>query len=213
MARSASQAIAAALVDIQAVGFKPETPLTFKSGMVSPVYIDNRRFPYFPEQWKTVIEGFVNLIQKEKLKFEVIAGIESAGIPHSAALGYRLDKPSVFVRKKLKDHGTKIRVEGGEVAGKQVLLIEDHVTTGLSSLTGVEALRESGAQVDHCLSITDYGFAEADKAFGKAKVKLHTLVSFPEVLEVSLEKRRAMITDWMDDPWGWAKRHGYEHGV
>lgn len=208
--------IARSLLEIGAVGFKPTEPITFKSGIISPVYVDNRRFPFYPSAWQQVISGFQELIVRDKLAFEVIAGIETAGIPHSAALGYAMNKPSVFVRKKIKDHGTKSRVEGGSVAGKKVILLEDLVTTGMSSLAGVEALRQDGAQVDDCLIIVGYGFKEADEAFNKAKVKLHPLTNFEVILEEALEMglfdqaQKAILEDWFQDPWGWGKRHGHD---
>ncbi len=114
------------------------------------MYVDNRRFPFHPAQWRIVIEAFKELIDTEGLVPDVIAGVEAAGIPHSAALGFFMGKPSVFVRKKPKEHGTKNRVEGGSVAGKRVLLIEDLVTTGGSSLQAVEALKNEGALGKRC---------------------------------------------------------------
>lgn len=137
--------IAQILLKINAVGFVPDNPIMFKSGIKSPVYVDNRKLPFYPKEWEKVILGFEALTKEKSLQFDIIAGIESAGIPHSAALGFLMKKPSVFVRKKIKEHGTKKLVEGGDVNGKQVLLIEDLVTTGSSSLAGVEALREGGA--------------------------------------------------------------------
>src|SRR5262245_17879726 len=104
--------IAQALLDIQAVGFTPEQPITFKSGIRSPVYVDNRRLPFHPAAWRLVIEGFAALIQALDLQFDAIAGIEAAGIPHSAALGYALEHPSLFVRKAPKEHGKGKRIEG-----------------------------------------------------------------------------------------------------
>lgn len=216
---SVAQQIAHALLEIGAVGFQPEQPLTFKSGIISPVYVDNRRFPFYPDQWQLVIEGFKQLIKQDKIDFQVLAGIETAGIPHSAALGYALHQPSVFVRKKVKDHGTKSRIEGGLVAHKKVLLIEDLVTTGGSSLTGVEALRQDGAQVNDCLIIVSYGFAEAEQAFVQAKVQLHALTHFAAIVEeaVQMQKltptQKMLVEDWFSDPWGWAERQGMGKSV
>lgn len=210
-----SQAIAKALLSIKAVGFKPDDPITFKSGIISPVYVDNRKFPYHPTEWKQVIDGFSEIIATKSLDFEVIAGIETAGIPHSSALGYATHTPSVFVRKKIKDHGTKSRVEGGEVAAKKVLLIEDLVTTGGSSLAGVEALRAEEAIVTDLLCIVTYGFDEATENFSKANVKLHTLTTFEVILDeavnqkVLTQEQKKIVSDWFTDPHGWAKRHGH----
>jgi orotate phosphoribosyltransferase len=201
--------VAESLLEIEAVGF-PDQPITFKSGIQSPVYVDNRRFPYFPSAWKTVIEGFAYLTQREQLDFECIAGIETAGIPHSATLGFYLQKPSLFVRKQVKDHGTKKRVEGGEVAGKKVLLIEDHITTGGSSLSGVEALRAEGATVTDCLAITSYEFADAAAAFSQAGVRLHTLTTFNHILDEAsnqkiLQKNKIeSVKKWLQDPHHWS---------
>lgn len=208
--------IAKALLNIGAVGFKPSDPITFKSGLIAPVYIDNRIFPFYPQQWSDVIKGMSELIKKEDLIFDVMAGVEAAGIPHSAALGFKLKKPSVFVRKQVKGHGTKKMVEGGKVKNKKVLLIEDLVTTGGSSLAAVKSLRKEGAKVKDCLVIISYGFKKAEKSFAKAKVKLHTLTSFEVVLDEALKmgkftkKEKVILEDWFNDPWGWAKRQGLQ---
>jgi orotate phosphoribosyltransferase len=212
---STQQRIAQALLKIGAVGFKPKEPITFKSGIVSPVYVDNRKFPFYPEEWAKVIDGFQKLIEQDKIDFDVIAGIETAGIPHSAALGFASKKPSVFVRKQPKDHGMKKRIEGGVVEGMKALLIEDLVTTGGSSLSGVEALRNEGAEVHDCLVIISYGFPESVESFSQAKVKLHALTTFDVILEEALQLGKftkdemKLIQDWLKEPHGWAKRHGF----
>lgn len=197
--------IAKALLGIGAVGFKPNDPVTFKSGIVSPVYVDNRLFTSHPEEWKRVIDGFKEIIEKNDLPFDMIAGIEAGGISHSAVLGYTLDKPMVYVKKEFKEHGKKKRIEGGEVGGKRVLLIEDLITTGGSALSGVKTLREAGATVEDCLVIVSYDLKEAKDNFAEAKVNLHTLTSFP----IILEEYMAIIEDWFKDPHGWAGRHGF----
>lgn len=207
-----SSAVAEALVDVQGVVFRPENPVTFKSGIQSPVYCDNRRLPFFPAQWRTVIEGFAELVAAKGLSFHVVGGIETAGIPHSSAFAFSTARPSVFVRKAPKEHGTKRRVEGGDVTGKTVLLIEDLVTTGGSSLSGVEALRAEGAEVHDCLAIISYGFAEATEQFAAAGVRLHALTTFADVLEVAQARGAiddagaATVRDWLRDPHGWAGR-------
>ena len=144
---SRSREIAEALIAIEGVGFRPAAPITFKSGIKSPVYCDNRRFPFWPEQWAKVIRGFEGLIAEREIAVDVVGGVEAAGIPHSAALGFAMRTPSVFIRKELKEHGTKKRVEGGDVTGKRVVLVEDLVTTGGSSIAAIEALRAEGAVV------------------------------------------------------------------
>lgn len=203
--------IAHILLDVGAVGFTPDAPVTFKSGIQSPVYTDNRRLPFNPTHWKRVIEGFGELLLAKNITYDAIGGLESAGIPHSSALGYSLNKPSVFVRKEAKGHGKQKRIEGGSVKGLKILLIEDLVTTGSSSLSGVDALREAGATVTDCLAITTYDFPETRNRFAVKGVRLHTLTTFSHVWE---EARRSKIVDesviatvenWFKDPYKWGQ--------
>ncbi len=201
--------VANALLDIGGVGFVPDSPITFKSGLLSPVYCDNRRFPFHPVQWRKVIDGFEQLLTRDSIGFDVIGGIESAGIPHSAALGFAMQRPSIFIRKEAKGHGTRRRVEGGKVHGCRVLLVEDLVTTGGSSLAGVEALREEGAVVTDCLAIISYGFAEAREQFAAAGVTLHVLTTFDAVLQRAQARAlldretAASIHSWLTSPHTW----------
>jgi orotate phosphoribosyltransferase len=209
-----TQQAARALLEINAVGFSPQKPVTFKSGIKSPVYVDNRRLPYHPTQWRVVVNGFASLIEDLDLSFDVLAGVETAGIPHCAALSYSIERPMVYVRKQAKEHGTQKLVEGGDVNGKHVLLIEDLVTTGESSLKGVAALRAEGAVVTDCFAIVSYGFKEKIEAFKAANVRLHKLTVFPTILAIALEMgkfsdvEKIIIEDWLNDPHGWAARQG-----
>lgn len=208
-----SQQISKALLDINAVGFSLQKPILFKSGILSPVYVDNRIFPAHIDQWQLVIRGFQELIRQHNIHFDMIAGIEAAGIPHSAALGFATNSPSIFVRKHKKDHGTKKGVEGGDVTNKTVLLIEDHISTGGSSLRGVKSLREAGAKVNDCFAITSYGFKEADRNFTQQKVKLHTLTTFDQILaeaqnrQLLTSAQLTTINNWFTDPQAWTKKH------
>lgn len=208
-----AHAVAQALLAIDAVGFTPHRPITFKSGILSPVYVDNRRLPFFPVHWKTVIDGFQSLLQAQALPFDVVAGVAVGGVPHSAVLGYALSVPSVFIRKEAKEHGKQRRVEGGDVDQKRVLLIEDLVTSGGSCLNAVEALREEGAIVTDVCAIVSYGFPEATENFYRHEVALHTLTTFSTILAIAgarfSDDERATIQDWFYDPFGWGKRHGH----
>jgi len=213
---SRSREVAEALIAIEGVGFRPASPITFKSGIKSPVYCDNRRFPFWPEQWAKVIRGFEGLIAERGIAVDVVGGVEAAGIPHSAALGFAMRLPSVFIRKELKEHGTKKRVEGGDVTGRRVVLVEDLVTTGGSSIAAIEALRAEGAVVTDCLAIISYDFPEAVEMFARAGVRLHATTTFPVVLACAIEHGMideagaAVVLDWLNEPRGWAKRQGLE---
>lgn len=212
---SREQIVAQALIKIGAIGFNPEKPVTFKSGIISPVYVDNRKLPYHPNEWKIILDGFKDLIESNNIDIDIIAGVEAAGIPHSATLGFILNKPSVFIRKEAKDHGTKKLVEGGDVKGKNVLLIEDLVSMGVSSLKAIDSLRTEGANAHECLVIVSYDFNEAKENFKNANVKLHTLTSFPVILDEveksgSLSKEQVeKVRDWFADPHGWAKKNNF----
>lgn len=207
MPETSAVAVARALLDAGTVTLRPRDPVTFKSGLRSPVYVDNRQLISRPASWHVVIEAFADrLPQAEDL---VIAGVESAGIPHSSALAFSTSRPSVFVRKAAKDHGLERRIEGGDVSGRHVILVEDMVTTGGSSLSAIEALRGAGATADDCLAIITYGFTEALDAFGTAACRLTTLTTFEVVVDEALaagaidEASADLVRRWLADPHAW----------
>ena len=200
-------AVARDLLDAGTVSLRPHDPVTFKSGLVSPVYVDNRQLISDPGPWRVVIEAFAeHLPDADDL---VIAGVEAAGIPHSSALAFATSRPSVFVRKEAKGHGLGRRIEGGDVSGRRAVLVEDMVTTGGSSLSAVSALREAGAVTDSCLAIITYGFREALDAFNAADCQLLTLTTFDTVIDIALEQgsidaaAAELVRSWLADPHGW----------
>ncbi len=209
MANSTEAAVANALLDIGAFRHAPDSPVTFRSGIMSPVYVDNRRLINHPPQWQTVIDGMSSLIHEAELGFDVIAGIAVGGVPHSSALAFTLGCPAVFVRKEAKGHGLQSRIDGGEVAGRHVLLVEDMITTGGSSLSGVTALRAAGAVVTDCLSITSFDLAEAQQAFFSERVRLWPLAGFACLLSLAAERglidaaTRAQLEAWQREPRSW----------
>lgn len=207
--------IAEHLLNIGAVQFLTENPLRLKSGLVSPIYVDNRTLIYHPAAWHDVIETMGSKIEQFKLKFDVVAGVETAGIPHCSALAYRLSVPSVFVRRQAKTFGDKSRVEGGDVSGKRVLLIEDHISTGQSSLDAVAALKSAGAIVTDCLSITSFDIEDTRRVFSEADVRFYTMLPFSRILDTAIQmkkidrEKRAVIAQWLGDPWPWAAHYGH----
>lgn len=208
-----SRRVAQALIAAGVVNFVFDSPVTLKSGVKSPIYLDNRKLPFCYPQWREVLIAMQEMLHAQDAAFEVIAGIETAGIPHSAVLAYSMRRPYVFVRKQSKEHGLQKRVEGGDITGKRILLIEDQVTTGGSSLSGVEALRVEGGVVEDCLAITSFGFSSAVDAFTEAGVRLHTLTALPMILDVLAvgqtlpEDRLQILRDWMHDPHEWSQRN------
>ncbi len=198
--------VAQALLEIGAVGFSFDSPITFASGIKSPVYVDNRRLPYHPQQWQVVMAALKDQLAALE-KPEVIASVATGGISHGSVLGYETGTPSVYIRKEAKKYGKTNQIEGGEVAGKQVVLIEDMVTTGGSSLKAIEVLKEAGAQVDDCVVIVTYGFEESNNAFAGAGVRLHATVTFPEILSAAQEmgkitiEQAEIVENWLKDLW------------
>lgn len=203
--------VARALLEVNAVGFTPDKPVTFKSGIISPVYVDNRVLPFHPAQWRIIIDGFQALLANERIPFDALAGVAVGGIPHSSALAYMLGRPSVFIRKEAKEHGKQKRIEGGDIRGRRVLLIEDLVTTGGSSLDGVNALRAEGAIVEHVVAIVGYDFVEAERAFSTAGVQLHTLTNFAALMETAVTMGKLtppqmdVVSQWFKDPYTWGR--------
>lgn len=197
------------LLDVGAVVFRPDKPITFKSGIQSPVYIDNRILPFHPDRWQVIINGFKDIMREDGLKFDVIAGVATSGITHAAALAYSLNVPCVYIRKEEKEHGTRSRIEKGNVHGRHVLLLEDMVTTGGSSLSGVEVLRDEGALVTDCLTIATYGFDATYEAFESVAVHLHPLTDFAtlwrtakQYVTLTLPILRA-VDEWLQNPQDW----------
>lgn len=209
MSMNTTQSIAKALLDIGAVGFSPDAPITFKSGIRSPVYVDNRALIYHPAAWHVIVDGFKSLVDEAGVNFDIIAGVAVGGVPHSSALAYISRKPSVFVRKEDKAHGKGQRIEGGTVRRRRVLLVEDLITTGGSSLSAVDALRAAGALVTDVAAIISYGFSAASDAFANADLRLHTLTDFATVLCQAQARgaldgeQMAVVRRWFADPYNW----------
>ena len=203
--RTAAEALLGAGVLI----FTPDEPITFASGIRSPVYMDIRRLIGDPSAWRTVIEGLGGRLRESGGAPEVVAGVAAGGIPHSSTVAYAAGLPSCFVRKEAKRHGRGRAVEGADVRGRRVVLVEDVVTTGGSSLDAVRALREAGGEVMVCLAVAGYGFAETFSAFGEVGVELLLLVPFSELLETASERGDvspqvvAEARRWWSDPHRW----------
>lgn len=208
-----NQSIARALLDIGAVTFSPEAPYTFKSGIRSPVYVDNRVLVYHPKEWRVIIDGFKALICNQDIRFDLVAGVAVGGVPHSSALAYTMQKPSVFIRGESKEHGKEKLIEGGDVARQLAMLVEDHVTTGGSSLRAVQALRHDQATVRDVLAIISYGFSQAESDFEDNGLSLHTLTDFDTLLNLARERGDIrdqhidLIRRWFANPRVWGKEY------
>jgi orotate phosphoribosyltransferase len=204
-----SKVIAEKLLQIDAVKLNVKEPYTWASGWKSPIYCDNRRvlsFPYVRDYFKSEL---CNLIFEKFSHAELIAGVATAGIAWGAMAADQLKLPFVYVRPKPKDHGLGNQVEGFFVKGQKVVVVEDLVSTGASSLLVAEVLKRSGLDVIGLVSIFSYNFNVAASAFGGAGIPYYSLTDYPSLIEVA--KERGTVTDqeqdillkWRDDPPNW----------
>ena len=171
------------LLQIGAVKLSPNEPFTWASGKKSPIYCDNRLTLSYPEVRRLICQSFVDKIKENFKDVEVIAGVATGGIAHGALVAEALGLPLIYVRDKPKGHGRMNLIEGHLEAGKRVVVIEDLISTGGSSLKAVEGIRESGGNVLGLLAIFTYGFEAANKAFEAANCPFDTLTNFQSLLQ------------------------------
>ena len=202
--------IADHLLEIKAVRLNAEEPFTWASGLRSPIYCDNRKILSHPEIRKEIIRGFVE-ISNQFQGIQAIAGVATAGIPWGALLADFLNLPFVYVRNKAKDHGLKNRIEGELNPGSKVLVVEDLVSTGGSSLDAIISLEESGHLVLGLISIFQYGFESARQRFTEKNLQFVSLTDFPSLLERALQAKYIEQTtyenllSWNKDPGKWSE--------
>ena len=212
MSNKSKLAVAAELLRIKAVKLQPEQPFTWASGWKSPFYCDNRKTLSFPELRTRVKLGLANLILNEFPEADIVAGVATGAIAQGALVAEELGKPFVYVRPKAKDHGMGNQIEGDVYPGAKVVVVEDLVSTGLSSLRAVDALRAAGVEVVGMVASFTYGFSVATEAFENAGVKLITLTDYEAVLEAAkatgyitedvmptLQEWRANPSEWRND--------------
>ncbi|MDO8269327.1 MAG: orotate phosphoribosyltransferase [Candidatus Levybacteria bacterium] len=210
-----SRRIAKLLLSIDAVTISPDNPYRYSSGILSPVYSDMRLLVSYPTERKIVINELANII-KGLGKCDILAGTSTAGIPHAAFLAMKLDMPMVYVRGKAKDHGKKSQIEGLFKKGQRAIIIEDLISTGGSSLETLEALKHAGGKVKNIVAIFTYTMPISVANMKKAGIKLTTLTTFPQVVDMAVkmgkmkEKDKQTVLDWLKDPAGWGKKMGFE---
>ena len=197
------QQIARILLDLNAVQIKTDPPFTWTSGIKSPIYCDNRLMISNVEGRRKVIAGFIKLI--EKLDFDVLGGTATAGIPWAAFLAEELDLPMVYIRGDAKKHGKQNQIEGNIKEGQKVLIVEDLISTGKSSIAAAEAVREAGGVVKDVIAIFTYELLKGIEAFAQADLRFHTLTDFPTLIGITdlSEKEKENVLDFAKDPAGW----------
>ena len=200
--------LAAGLLRIGAVLLRPDEPFTWASGWRSPIYCDNRRILSDPELRSMVAEAFAAKVAELYPEAEVLAGVATGAIAHGVLVADRMCKPFVYVRPKPKDHGTGSQIEGKLPEGAKVVVIEDLISTGMSSLAAVDALRKAGADVLGMVAIFTYGFDLASERFKEAGVPLATLSNYGSLIDVATSAGLVKPSDtevlqrWREDPAG-----------
>ena len=175
--------LAKELLAIEAVALRPNNYFTWTSGIKSPIYCDNRITMSYPSIRREIAAGMVEVIKEKYSAVEVVAGTATAGIPHAAWVSELLDLPMIYVRDSAKKHGKTNQIEGRVLEGQKVVIIEDLISTGLSSLKVAKALREAGAEVLGVVAIFSYELKKAQDAFEEAGVEYITLTNYPVLVE------------------------------
>jgi orotate phosphoribosyltransferase len=206
-----SDEVAELLLKSKAILLRPEKPFEFASGILSPIYCDNRLLLSKVEERAKIVDYYIKKIKEEDIEVDVIAGIATASIPWAALIAEKLCKPMIYIRKESKDHGRENLIEGGLEKGQTVLVIEDLVSTGGTSIASVESARKEGAVVERCLAIFTYEMEKAVKGFEEANCQLLTLSNFSELVNVAAKKGYIkeedieMLKEWSKNPQEWGK--------
>ncbi len=204
--------VAEFLLQIKAIELRPEKPFTWASGWKSPIYCDNRKTLSFPKIRTHIRQQFVNAIAESFGKPEVIAGVATGGVAIGALVAQELGIPFIYVRSSTKEHGMGNLIEGVLEPGQDVVVIEDLISTGKSSLNAVEAIRKAGGNVKGMLAIFSYGFPVSVEAFKKAKCELRTLSDYNILLQQATnsgfvsEAQLETLQEWRKDPEAWSHR-------
>lgn len=203
------KAFASKLLAIKAIKLQPNNPFTWASGWKSPFYCDNRKALSFPDMRNYVKLSLVRSVMENFPEAEAVAGVATGAIAQGALVADELNLPFVYVRSKPKDHGLANLIEGELQPGAKVVVVEDLISTGGSSLKAVEALRSAGYEVVGMVASYTYGFPVAQQAFADAKVQLVTLTDYEHVVAEALEtgyiaeKDVELLHEWRKDPAHW----------
>jgi len=203
--------VARKLLQVKAVKLQPNNPFTWASGLKSPIYCDNRILLSYPD-----IRTSIKVALKNKLlafpDIDIVAGVATAGIPHGALLADAIEKPFIYIRSKSKSHGRKNLIEGELPEGARVLVIEDLISTGMSSMTACDAVTENGGHVIGVLAIFTYGFSSAKKVFTDKGIPMDTLSNYNVLLQEAYEsnyiteEEKQILESWNEDPKLWDQK-------
>ncbi len=210
-----NEEIARMLLEKEAVKLNAKDPFTFASGIRSPIYCDNRQMIAHPDEREQIVDAFVS--ESQSYDFDIVAGTSTAGIPWASWISDKLNKPMAYVRGSKKGHGVGNQIEGADVDGKKVLIIEDLISTGGSSFSAVEAVREAGGSCVAVVAIFTYDFKKAGNIFKKGGCKLLTITNFSTLVKVAekdgnlTDRELSLVSVWNKDPQNWGPKHGFQN--
>lgn len=203
------QAVAEKLLQVKAIRLNLKEPFTWASGWKSPIYCDNRRVLSFPHEREFIKSELCNIIFEQFPDAALLAGVATAGIAWGAMAADQLKLPYIYVRPKPKEHGLGNQIEGYYEAGQKVVVVEDLVSTGKSSLQVVDVLRNAGLEVVGMVSLFNYGFERAQKAMEAAAVPYQSLTNYPTLIRMAIQKgqvapdQEAILLKWAANPAEW----------
>ena len=231
MSNEHGKELAEVALDIRAIKLNPDDPFQWASGYRMPIYNDNRLFLGSYEYREIIANGFLDLIEDEGIEWRRIAGTSTAGISPATTLADLTGAPLIYVRDKPKDHGLRNRIEGidseSDLEGEKIILIEDLISTGGSSASAVQAIRDANGVCDYCLSIFNYGLDKAERVFRGEEAfdrdgnklsfpcNVRSLLDYETLLEVAVEsayideEQVRMLNEWRADPFGWGEKNGF----
>lgn len=208
---TAAHKTAQLLLDARAVKLSPEHPFTWASGWLSPIYCDNRVTLSYPEIRREITDALAALIREAFPAVDAISGVATGGIPQAALVADRLGLPLSYIRAKAKDHGMQNRIEGVIAPGAKVVVVEDLISTGGSSLAAAKALRDAGHEVLGLVAAYTHGFAVAEEAFAEEGIPMRTLTDYDAVVAEATARgvipadRLETLREWRKDPAHWGR--------
>lgn len=199
------------LLEAKAVELRPQAPFKWSSGWLSPIYCDNRRTLSYPSIRRSIRDHFVERIRNEWGEPDLIAGVATGGIPHGVLVAQELGIPFIYVRDKAKSHGTQRMIEGVVAQGASVVVVEDLISTGKSSVNAVQALKEAGTTIQGLIAIFDYGFRIAHEKFRREGLEPASLTSYEVLVETAVKKgyieaeQSEVLKEWRKSPETWGQ--------
>ena len=210
-----AQETARLLLSIEAVSFRFDPPFTYTSGLKSPIYLDNRLVLSYPDVRSKIIQLCIQVIEKQIgfKNVECISGTATAAIPHASVIADHLGVPLVYARSSAKSYGKEQKLEGTLQKGSKVLIVEDHISTGASSIDNAQTVRALGGTVDYCIATTTYETEISQQNFAQHNIELLTLTTGRIIIQEAKKKKMvttkeaASIHAWFDSPTDWGHRN------